>query len=153
VWALLGLPAHCSLLAPSEKLNAQLDATVRAPVAQPYEPKHLERPAPRETLAPPRAAVAPVTLPDQVVLHALDLGRAAIVRCFRKANGRDPTVSSYKVRVKLELDAAGGVTKATSDAEDPELAACLVRVGSRLPFPAPGQAAMVEFPLFYRPEP
>ena len=152
----LAMPWRCNLLlGPSQQIDDVVVPPTRPnPVkpTEPYAPKTRETTSPRQTLASPRPTVNPVSLPEAVIVRALDLGRGAFVRCFRKASFNDPSVTSYKVRIHLELDATGVATSATSDAEDSELAECLVRVGLRLPFPAPGQRAVVDLPLFYRPE-
>ncbi|MBX3157805.1 MAG: hypothetical protein KF773_17685 [Deltaproteobacteria bacterium] len=83
-------------------------------------------------------------------MRALDLGQPMFVRCFKKAHDADPTWASMKVKVSLEIDANGVVASVRSDAPDPALAACLARIARNLAFPAPGKAAVVELPLFFR---
>jgi hypothetical protein len=92
----------------------------------------------------------PIRLPEEAVVRALDAGQPLFVRCFRKAHDADPTWASIKVKVHLEIDANGLVASVRSDAADPALAACLARIARNLPFPAPGKAATVELPLFFR---
>ena len=90
------------------------------------------------------------TLPDEVVMKLLEGGRAAFVRCFKKAVQADPTTLSFKVRVHVELDGDGAITTANADTSDAALAGCLVRSVAWLKFPASGRAVAVELPLFYR---
>jgi len=145
----LAVPWRCSLF------NVAPDLGSGPAPSQPYKPKTPEVPVKRETLTNGNGhapAARTVTLPDEVIVRVMDLGRVAIVRCFKKASFNDPTVFSYKVRLHFELDRSGMITAATSDAEDAALAACLIRVGFQLPFPAPGQPAVVDVPVFYRPE-
>ena len=147
----MAVPWRCSLLTVAPDLGSGSGSAL----SQPYGPKTPEVPAKRETLANGNGhapATRTVTLPDEVIVRVMDLGRVAIVRCFKKASFNDPTVFSYKVRLHVELDRSGMVMAATSDADDAALAACLIRVGFQLPFPPPGEPAVVDVPLFYRPE-
>src|SRR5262245_41032201 len=81
--------------------------------------KHEDIP-PRGTLAakpPPTEKLA--TLPDEVVLKAIDSSQGLFLRCFKRANNADPTLVSAKVKLHVELDSLGVVVVATSDAPDP----------------------------------
>jgi hypothetical protein len=144
-------PWQCSLLSQQPPAPDRIDAGV-----PPYEPKTRERPVKRETLSravePDPKPQRPVNLSDEVVVHTLDLGRPSFLRCFRKASDADPSVRSFKVTVHVDVGPTGTVTAATTDAEDPALAACLIRVSRGLPFPAPKQPAVADFPLFFRPD-
>lgn len=124
------------------------------PPPRPYEPKTVEREAPREELVkpPPEPTVPRVLLPEEAIVRAMDVGRIAFVRCFKKAIDADPTVVSFKVRLHVELDPDGKITHTSTDAEDPDLSRCLERAAYRLPLPAPGQLGVVDLPLFYRPD-
>jgi hypothetical protein len=147
--AALGLPWQQCNLWPQ---TPQAPQPPQVPVVQPAPPKR-EEVAPRETLGPKHAAPSnekPVTLPDEVIVKALDAGQALFMRCFKKANTNDPTLTSAKVRLHIELDALGTVVAASSDAEDPDFAKCLERVAHMLPFPAPKKPAIVDLPLFFR---
>jgi hypothetical protein len=107
----------------------------------------------RETLAPTQPpAERALRLPDDVVMSLLETGRAAFVRCFKKAVAADPTVVSFKVRVRVELDDDGAITAASADTTDQALAACLTRATGWIRFPASGKRVVVELPLFYRSE-
>jgi len=127
------------------------------PVALPG-PKLDEVAVPREPIAPepvapPEPALPPADrLPDDVVVRLLEAGRAAFVRCFKKAIDADPTEPSFKVRVHVELDASAVITLARTDAPTPALDACLVRSIRWLKFPATGRRVAVDLPLFYRGE-
>ena len=117
----------------------------------PARPK-AEDPARRETLAPPARPAPHDRLPDEVVIKLLETGRAAFVRCFKKAVQNDPTTISFKVRVRVELDSDGAITTANADTTDTALAGCLVRALGWLKFPASGKSVAVELPLFFRAE-
>jgi len=107
----------------------------------------------RQTFEPRPLSGPPLdTLPDDVVLKLLETGRAAFVRCFKKAVANDPTTLSFKVKVHVELDGGGAILRANADTTDTALAECLVRSLGWLRFPASGRDVAVELPLFYRAE-
>lgn len=126
--------------------------------------RHAKPPAPdvpvehaptRTTLAPPAQPTQPARmtqLPDEVVLRALDVGRAAFVRCWKRALDADPMLDATKVTVRLELDPMGAVLAVTHDAPNPKLGNCLALVSRGLVFAASGSPAVAEFPLFFKPE-
>jgi hypothetical protein len=115
-----------------------------------FEPKTSDGPtAKRETLNGHRP-VRPITLPDEVIVRAMEPLRPLFVRCFKRAIEADPSVVSFKVRLTLEVDAEGVVTAASADAEDGGLVACLTRLGRSVRFPPPNRRAVVDFPLIYR---
>ena len=122
----------------------------RWPYVEPVAPPtKQETVVPRSTLnghyPPPRL----VTLPEEVVLRALDLGRPAFVHCFKRAI-QVGTAIAFKIRVRIEFNATGKITSGTTDAETPALGNCLLRVAYGLPFGSPTRPAVAEFPLFYR---
>ena len=122
------------------------------PLVPPSRPK-TEIAAKRETLAPTETPlVRAERLPDDVVMKLLETGRAAFVRCFKKAVQADPTTLSFKVRVRVELDEDGTITSSSADASDPALTGCLTRATGWIRFPASGKRVVVELPLFYRGE-
>ncbi|HEY5944606.1 MAG TPA: hypothetical protein VIV40_03905 [Kofleriaceae bacterium] len=127
---------------------------ISEPPVMPPGPRADEVPAKRETLTPPPEPEPPPAdrLPDDVVMRLIETGRAAFVRCFKKAINADPTELSFKVKLHVELDAAGAITLASSDATNPALDGCLVRSLGWLQFPASGKRVLVEFPLLYRGE-
>jgi hypothetical protein len=147
--ALYAVPWQCSLVA---------HELARPPVepAAPPGPKQ-EHTAPRETIGPAARngkhdpALQRVLLAEEVILRALDVGRPGFVRCFKRATDDDPLLTSFKVKIRLELDDTGRVTSGTTDATT-TLGNCLLRVAFTLPYPAPGKPAFVELPLFYRAE-
>ncbi|HEX5061586.1 MAG TPA: hypothetical protein VFV99_19595, partial [Kofleriaceae bacterium] len=109
------------------------------PLVPPAAPKN-ELPTRRETAAPPSAPTAQLDrLPDDVVMKLAETGRAAFVRCFKKAYQADPNQLSFKVRVHVELDGDGALTTANADTTDQALAGCLVRSLGWLKFPAAGK--------------
>jgi hypothetical protein len=92
-----------------------------------------------------------VTVPDEVVVRALNTMQSAFVACFKRASRNDPLMGATRVKVHLELDPAGGVVVVQTDTDNWDLARCLTIVAKRLPFPPPGAPAVVDFPLFFRP--
>ena len=143
---------------PPERAPAKADPPVKRemitepPLGLPG-PKLDEVPVKRETLAPPKPAALPTArLPDEVVMRLLETGRAAFVRCFKKAIAADPTELSFKVRLRVELDDNAAITGAHTDSPNPVLDACLSRSAAWLKFPAAGKRVVVELPLFYRGE-
>jgi hypothetical protein len=129
-------------------------------------PRDEQRPAPavsaatekREPAAqrisslPPRARPAmtrQVTLPEEVVLKAMGFGQRQFLRCWARAQNADPGLMSAKVWLHLDIDAAGKVATVKTDTESPVLAGCLAGVARQLPFPAPGQPAVVDLPLMF----
>ncbi len=130
-----------------------------APAAPPLPPPAVPPAAPKTETSPPREALEPAvppgtvdTLPDEVVLRLIESGRAAFVRCFKKAVAADPLVVSFKVRVHVELDVDGAISRATADTSDTALATCLTRAVRYLRFPASGRPVAADLPLFYRAE-
>lgn len=121
------------------------------PPVPPAVPK-TETSPPREVIEPPVPPGTVDTLPDEVVLRLIESGRAAFVRCFKKAIAADPLVVSFKVRLHVELDGGGAITLATADTSDAALGTCLTRSVRWLRFPASGRPVAVDLPLFYRAE-
>jgi hypothetical protein len=118
--------------------------------ASPFDRKTTDGPTNRTTLDGHKKPQPPITLPDEVVVRAMEPMRPLFVRCFKRAIDADPTTVSFKVRLRLEVDATGMVEGASSDASDPGLATCLIRIGRAVRFPAPNRRAVVELPLIYR---
>ena len=149
-----------SRLVPSVVLGQfeqQTDTSIAPPIRDvlyetppvPLEPK-TEQPLPREVMRPPAPNVPRVRLPDEVVLRLLESGRALFVHCFKKANAADATVTSFKVKVHVELDATGALTSVTADTTDAALAGCLTRAAGRLRFPTSDAPVAVDLPLFFQ---
>ena len=69
--------------------------------------------------------------------------------CWKRAQRNDPGLTSARIRLSLELDAAGVVTASRADAEDAKLATCLANVARKLTFPAPGRPAAFDVPLYF----
>jgi hypothetical protein len=91
-------------------------------------------------------------LPDEIVLRALDRGRAAFIGCWKRALAAEPTLDATKVTVRVEVDAVGLVVGVTHDAPSAKLGNCLTSVTRGLPFAATGTPSVAEFPLFFKPE-
>ncbi len=135
--------------------------TQHTPLARPAPPR-AEEPAPPIVLTgPPRperqpttaepAPVVPVKramLPDAVVVQVMDVGRAALFGCVKRARDREPNLGTIKIELKLEIDAEGAVTAATAELEDTRLQNCLTRVARGLHFPAPGVPAAAALAFF-----
>ena len=143
-----------------QKPDARPDATAEPPkremiteppVALPG-PKVEEVPVQREPLVPSKPLAPADRLPDEIVMRLLETGRAAFVRCFKKAIAADPTEVSFKVELHVELDDKAAITSSRTDSTNPTLNACLVRSAAWLKFPATGRRVVVELPLFYRAE-
>ena len=112
--------------------------------------KH-ERSAEREPLVtPPSPPMSPITLPDEVIVRAVDAVRPSFVACFKRALATELVDPPLKIRVHLELDAGGKIIGGTTDAPTPALGNCLLRVGYGLSFGAPGKPGFVDVPLFFR---
>jgi hypothetical protein len=158
---LLVIPWRCNLLAPSGAIeDAPAAITAASPRTAPAEP---HSPGPSAAVAkteavtgrvpsvPPRAPHSrAITLADEVVVKIIGLGQPAFLRCWARAQRIDGAGGSTKVRLHVELDAEGGVTAARCDSDSPILTSCLTLVARRLPFPAPGQPAIVDVPLMFR---
>lgn len=118
----------------------------------PPVPAKTETTVPREVLEQPKPAGRRAMLPDEVVMHLIESGRAVFVRCFKQAYAADPTVVSFKVHVYVEVDPDGTLTSASADTAPAELAACLTRSAKWLRYPASDQPVAVDLPLVYRVE-
>lgn len=166
----LVIPLQCSLVAPLRDADAIVpfaaarshdEPAVTAPSVSPREterlapsaasPKH-EEPAARIAGALPRSAPAApmLTLPDELVVKAMDAGQQAFLRCWAHAQRSDTPPSETKVRLHLELDHDGRVTAVRTDSDSQVLERCLGVVARRLPFPAPGRAGAIELPLMFQ---
>ncbi|MGE0871453.1 MAG: hypothetical protein AB7P03_23025 [Kofleriaceae bacterium] len=93
--------------------------------------------------------VNPIRLPDEVVTRALDAGRSAFLRCFARAQREDPTLSSVKVVLHIEVDRTGAILAVQTDAAAAKFGSCLSTVARGLKFAPPGRDAVVEAPLFF----
>lgn len=135
-----GEPAASSSVIEKRELPAASAATAKR-----------EAPAERVSIAPPRPpSVRVVTLPEEVVLKTMAAGQPLFLRCWTKAQRVDPGLDASKVRLRLEIDAAGKVTAVQSDTDSPPLARCLAVAARQLAFPAPGRPIVVELPLMFR---
>ena len=140
----LVIPLRCSLVAPLRDTGA-----VEPSAASPKQEEPIDRIGP--VPPSPRRAAPPITLPDQVVIRAMDAGRPAFLRCCARAQQRaELPPSTNKVRLHLEIDDQGRVTAATSDSDAPALTSCLAVVARSLPFPPPGEPAVVDVPLMFQ---
>jgi hypothetical protein len=161
----LVLPWQCSLAPPRDtgRLGAPAARAPDEPAPPPPNaPPHDPPPAasavtPKQEQLEPRipAALPPappmraVTLPDEVVVHAMGAGQQAFLRCWARAQRSDAPPTADKVRLHLEIDEQGRVTAARSDSDSPALERCLQVVARRLPFPPPGRSAVVDLPLMF----
>jgi hypothetical protein len=108
----------------------QQQAPAPLPIEQPPEQKPL----------PPSGELPAVS--DVIVVHALDVGRAAFSRCFARARRADPTLRATKVNLHVYLGSDGTVFGVETDVIDASFASCLVGVARRLKFPPPGRTAV-----------
>jgi hypothetical protein len=123
----------------------QCSATVRVrqailPITVPQSPATPSLDAPVQKPLPPRDELPAVS--DTIVVRALDLGRAAFLRCFSRARHADPTLQATKVNLHVYLDANGAVFGVETDVTDPAFASCLVGIARRMKFPAPGRTSV-----------
>ena len=112
-----------------------------------------ERTLERTTMEPPVQKPAQLArLRDDIVVRALDRGRAAFIGCWRRALKADPLLDATKIKLRVELDPVGIVVNVTHDTTNEKLGNCLVAVARGLPFEAPSTAAFAEFPLLFQPQ-
>lgn len=124
----------------------------RLPKEQPLPasgPK-VEAPPVRETLVTAPPPVAPITLPDEVIVRAIDAVRPSFAACFKRALDTELIDPPLKITLHLEVDPAGKITSGTTNAPTPKFGNCLLRVAYGLSFGAPNRAAVVDVPLFFR---
>ena len=164
----LVMPWQCALEAPARDAGSATPALTAppAPVGRPISgmPRglpsgpatasaaNLKQEASTERVSSARPRTVPVraiTLADEVVVRAMSIGQPAFLRCWARAQRID-ALDAAKIRLHLEIDAAGRVTASRSDSESPTLSSCLAVVARRLPFPAPGVPAVVDVPLMFR---
>jgi hypothetical protein len=124
---------------------APVEREARPPVRE-------ERTLERTTLEPPPQPARLAQLGDESVVRALDGGRAALVRCWKRALDADPMLDATKVTVRVELDAVGVVVNVTHDTANAKLGNCLALVARGLVFEATGAPAVAQFPLFFKPD-
>jgi len=120
--------------------------TAKPPVREEHAPE-------RTTMepAPPKPAQL-VQLADDVVVRALDRGRAAFIGCWKRALAADPLLDTTKIKLRVEVDPVGTVVAVTHDTTNQKLGNCLSAVTRGLPFAAAGSAAVAEFPLIFDPQ-
>jgi len=159
----LVLPWQCSLarssrdhaVGPSPEEPVAVVAAATAKVQDPEVPgtalaAKQELSTRRIAGAPPPPPAPVATLPDEVVVKAVDAGQHAFLRCWARAQRSEPPPLAGKVRLHLELDDQGRVTASQSDSDSPALTRCLAVVVRRLPFPAPGRPVSVDLPLMFQ---
>ena len=108
-----------------------------------------EAPTRREVIAPRAPTPQTVTLPDEVVVRAVQAAQPSFARCFKRAMQTDAYDAPFKVTLHLEVDDTGKITGGRTDAASRTLNNCLLRVGFGLELGAPGHAAVVDVPLFF----
>ena len=138
----LVIPWRCSLVAP------QRDTGPVGPSA--VSPKQEEPIGRIQAVPPPPQTASAITLPEEVVVKAMDAGQQAFLRCWARAQRIEVGPITDKVRLHLEIDDQGRVTDVRSDSDSLALSRCLGVVARRLPFPPPGQPAVVDLPLMFR---
>src|ERR1043165_1460731 len=99
------MPLRCGFVAPQVPHDTGPSAV---------QAKREEAPARVSNATPRPRAAAPseaIELPDEVVVRAVGVGQPAFLRFWARAQRVDPTLGSTpissKVRVRLEVDAAG----------------------------------------------
>jgi hypothetical protein len=119
----------------------------------PAPPSHAEHSPERIPLTPPPAAPhRTITLPDEVVVRAIDNSRSAFLACWRRALKNDPMLDATKVTIHLDVNPVGTVVGVTHDATNEKLGTCLTMVARGLSFSSPMDNATADFPLFFQPE-
>jgi hypothetical protein len=88
-------------------------------------------------------------LADEVVLRALDERQPSFMRCFERAQRMDG-VGRVDVKLHLEVDELGIVSKATNDAINDRLRVCVSAVAMHLKFSEPGRPVVLDVPLMFR---
>ncbi len=101
------------------------------------------------TSPPPKVPERRITLPDQVVVRALDAVKPSFVRCFVRARTADPSLGPLKVTLHLEIDPDGVVSRVTTNTDITKLNNCLAAVARMMKFAAPAEPATVDVPLLY----
>ena len=144
-WVTVGLVSIAWQWLPSFDIGPLERQAKKPPAATEHAPE-------RVAMTPPPAPARIAQLTDEVVIRALDSGRAAFVGCWKRALAADPLLDATKVRVKVEVDAEGKVLAVTHDTGNAKLGNCLALVARGLPFAASGTPAVAEFPLFFKPD-
>jgi len=141
VWISVRLPAIAIAIASSAApKECAVSSRVREAVVTPVRPPAEAKPKPPPPQLPPLDKLPSVA--DEIVVRALDIGRAAFNGCFARARRADPTLRVAKVALHVVLDAAGKVLAVETDVTDERFKGCLVRVARGLAFPAPGRMAV-----------
>jgi hypothetical protein len=138
----LVFPLRCSLVAPLRDAGA-----IGPSAASPKHEESIERIA---AVPPPALPGPPIVLADDFVVRAMDAGQQAFLHCWARAQRSELPPTSGKIRLHFELDEHGRVIAASNDSDSPSLSRCLAVVARRLPFPAPGQPAVVDVPMMFR---
>jgi len=138
----LVIPWQCSLVAPPRDLGP-----VGPSASSPKQEAPMERVSSAPSVPPPAPTI---TLPDEVIVKAMDTGQQLFLHCWQRAQRKEPGPIGNKVRLHLDIDAEGRVMTVQSDSDSTVLSSCLAVVARRLPFPAPGQPAVVDLPLMFR---
>lgn len=124
----------------------------RAPAPVPVSAAETKREAPVGRIGGVvNGPVAPLfTLPDEVVLQAMTAGQVGFLACWHRALRSEAPPAVGKIKLHLELDAAGKVLSSWSDTDAPAFARCLGVIARGIAFPAPGRPAVVDLPLMFR---
>jgi hypothetical protein len=138
----LVIPWQCSLVAPPRDLGP-----VGPSASTPKQEVPMERVSSAPAAPPPARTV---TLPDEVVVKVIDTSQQLFLRCWERAQRKEPGPIANKVRLHLDIDPQGRVMTVQSDSDSAVLSSCLAVVARRLPFPAPGEPAVVDLPLMFR---
>lgn len=140
---------------PAPRPAAPPIVTPPSPSPAPAAPKltpapRRDEPTVRETLGtkkPP--AAGKVAFADEVIVGAVRVLQPTFTACWRRAQRNDPSLTTARVRLYLEVDPSGAVSSSRTDAEDELLDSCLAKVSRRLAFPAPGKPVALEIPLYF----
>jgi hypothetical protein len=134
-------PLRPSVTAPPPPATPSLSTTPRR-----------EEPAPRETVAPRKPAAEPsrrAAFNEDVIQAAMRPLQPTFAACWKRAQRNDPTLTSARIKLSLEVDWSGAVIASRTDALDDKLGACLANVARRLRFPEPGRTLAFDVPLIF----
>lgn len=98
----------------------------------------------------PPKPLKPATFPEAVIVRALDTLQPTFMRCYLRALDDDPSLGPTKVVLHLEVSDLGVVTKSRATTTSTKLGNCVAGVARALAFPAAGEPALLDVPLFFR---
>jgi hypothetical protein len=149
--AIPGLGSGSASIPPPTPPPPPLPPTTPPPAAPPRtSAPRRDEPTAREALVPKPPPAAPhIVVPDEVIVTAVRALQPTFAACWKRAQRADPSLTSARIRLSLEVDASGTVTSSRTDAEDEKLSRCLSSVARKLAFPSLGRPAAFDVPLLF----